>query len=264
MLEEISKESKYNFLLNVFRREKNVGLEKNALFVLSKATSEYVMYLGDDDYIDEKYLLDVICRLNKERDIRCVLPADRAIDYDGNPLQGGRDLNVASKVYDRGFNNCLVNSWRGHQLSGVVLYKDKLLDSYNNAKVCNIYLFIYFVAYCCLNGKTWHFTDYPVSVTAAEQKDKDWNYGKDGLVSEIFDNYKKLNVSLIQRARLECKLLKEQPWRYCMYLNKKIYFVRACFNIEFGKNTSCLTKFVFPIFVLKICAGMVIRKLLRF
>src|SRR5882762_7180605 len=40
---------------NYFLQSKNIGLEKNALFVLSKAKGMYVMYVGDDDYIDYEY-----------------------------------------------------------------------------------------------------------------------------------------------------------------------------------------------------------------
>lgn len=220
------------------------------------------MYLGDDDYINEEYLLNIIHKLKIETDIHCVLPAFRHIDYGGNLLQTGRDLNIESKIYNKGFSNCLTNSWRGHQLSGVILHREGLIDSYIQNNVDNSYPFIYFVAHCCLNGQTWHFTDYPVLVTAAEQKDKDWGYGKDGLISDIFDNYKKLNISHIQRAQLEIRLLHIQPGRYLMYWNKKIYpFINACWNIEFGKNTSYLTKCMFPILILKECMKILIYKI---
>jgi glycosyltransferase involved in cell wall biosynthesis len=255
-----------NIDISIFHQKENIGLEKNALFVLNKAISKYVMYLGDDDYIDEKYLIDIVKKLKKETEIYCVLPAFRRIDYDGTLLQGGRDLNVKSEIYDKGFNNCLINSNRGHQLSGVVLYNERLSDSYTQNKVNNLYPFIYFVAYCCLRGKTWHFTDYPVLVTAAEQKDKDWGYGKDGLISDIFDNYKKLkSITPIQRGQLEIRLLRVQSWRYEMYLGRGILpFINVIWHIEFGKNTSWITKFLFPFLIIKSCVKSFIKKAIKF
>ena len=42
--------SKTSINVSYFEQESNLGLEGNALFVLEKATSPYVMYMGDDDY----------------------------------------------------------------------------------------------------------------------------------------------------------------------------------------------------------------------
>ncbi|MCL2651901.1 MAG: glycosyltransferase, partial [Candidatus Azobacteroides sp.] len=251
-----------NIAASIYHQNTNIGGIKNFLFVLDKAASEYIMFLGDDDYIDERFLIEIVNQLKKTTDIHCVLPAFMHIDYEEVLLQSGRDLNVASKIYEKGFNNCLENSWRGHQMSGIVLYREGLLDSYLQNKVNNLYPFIYFVARCCFSGKTWLYTDYPVLVTAAPQKDKGWDYEKDGLVSDIFDNYKKLDVTTIQRAKLEIKLLREQSWRYFKYWNKKVFpFIKACLSIEFGKNTSFLTKLVFPIIILSKFIEILVYKL---
>jgi hypothetical protein len=171
-------------------------------------------------------------------------------------------VGFSSKIYPPGFKNCLTNSFRGHQLSGLTLKREGLLESYKKNNVSNIYLFIYFVAWCCLNGRTWHFTDYPVLVTAALQQNKDWNYGKDGLLTHIFDNYKKLNsISIIQRSKLEFSMLQNQNWRYYMYLRKgKAAFAKALVNIIRGENTSWLTAVLFPCYVTYDIAGRLLQK----
>jgi glycosyltransferase involved in cell wall biosynthesis len=46
--------------IRLFNQTENIGLEKNALFCLAKATSEYIMYLSDDDYVREEYVCTVI------------------------------------------------------------------------------------------------------------------------------------------------------------------------------------------------------------
>ena len=69
------------------------------------------------------------------------------------------------------------------------------------------------------------------------------------LISEIFDNYRKFSVH--QRCLLELKILHISPWRYFQYTRQNQHhtigrFLKACLLIEFGKNTSFLTKLIFP------------------
>ena len=51
----IFKERNQDILIQIYKQDANIGLEKNALFVLERAESEFVMYLGDDDYISKEY-----------------------------------------------------------------------------------------------------------------------------------------------------------------------------------------------------------------
>jgi glycosyltransferase involved in cell wall biosynthesis len=251
--------------LDIYHQEENHGLEKNALFVLKKATSEYVMYLGDDDYISEDYLINSVKIIKNNSKITCIIPSIQPISQDGELKKSGRDMHLDSKLYNKGFTNCLKNSWRGHQLSGLLLKRVNMLESYIINHVNNIYPFIYFVGYNCLRGKTLHFTDYPVEVTVTCQNNKDWGYGKDGLVSDIFDNYKKMpNINLIQRSKLELKLLDRQSSRYQMYLSKGfISFATAIIKIIFGKNTSYISKLFFPILLTKKIIKKVFIKILK-
>lgn len=250
--------------IDIYHQDNNLGLEQNVLFVLNKAKSEYTMILGDDDYLNEKYLVNIIDKLKTDHDIYCIIPSIQSINHYGDIINSGRDLNIESKIYKKGFNNCLNNSWRAHQISGLTFKREMTLASYEDNKVSNIYPQIYFIAYNCLRGKTWHFTDYPVRVTVTEQKNKDWGYKDDGLISEIFDNYKKINeLTLIQRSKLELKLLNVQNSRYQMYLTKGITkYLKALKNIEFGENTSLLTSFCFPILVFKHLSKLLLTRFL--
>jgi glycosyltransferase involved in cell wall biosynthesis len=230
-----------------FKQEENLGLEKNALFVLSKSDAEYIMYLGDDDYIDYNYLTGVINYLIKDKDVHCIIPNFIPIDITGNQIRKGRDDNEITQVFSKGFRNCLINSFRGHQLSGLVLYREGLLDSYIEYKVSNIYLFIFFVGYRCLTGKTVLFVDFPVKVTQPGQDEKNWSYGDDGLVNEIFDNYKKLPLNNYEKTRLQLTQLRKQSWRIFMYKSLSFKaFMKAFFNVWFSPNSTIFFKFVFP------------------
>jgi glycosyltransferase involved in cell wall biosynthesis len=231
------------------RQKKNIGLEKNSINILTLSNAEYVMFLGDDDFINEKYLLEVLKLIKNDKGISCIIPSYQNILPSGKKLNRGRDLHKKSKRYKKGFINCLINSWRGHQLSGLVLKRENLFYEYEKNLVNNIYLFIFFVAISSLKGDTFHLTDYPVLVTRPGQSKKDWGYGDDGLIFEVFDNYKKLpGITLPQRALLELRFLDVHYWRYAMYLKLGIRnFLNAILKIIKGKNTSFITKIIFPV-----------------
>jgi len=243
--------------IKIYNQEQNLGLEKNALFVLDKANGENVMFLGDDDYIEELYLIAVVNIFKNNPKVRVIIPSFITINLEGiieNP--DARDTRIKTKYFCKSFESCLENSWRGHQLSGVSFKKDDTLKTYLNNGGNNIYPFIFFVAYNSLRGDLIHLTKFPIKVTAAPQRHKDWNYGKDGLLTEIFQNYKILkNISAInafQRYRLEMKILNVQSWRYRMLLkNGKFNFIKSIFFIIKSQNTSYITKFIFPFLLLK-------------
>jgi glycosyltransferase involved in cell wall biosynthesis len=254
----VKKFQKENSQINLryFLQTVNIGLEKNALFILDKAQGEYVMYLGDDDFIEYEYLVGCIKHLHEHKTTSCIIPSFKAIDINGNHIEGkGRDLNIKSKVYKKGFKNCLENSWRGHQLSGLILIREGLLEKYYSQNVQNIYPFIFFVAYSCLNGNCFHFTQHPVKVTQPGQGKKDWGYGHDGLLNEIFDNYSKLSINAFYKTALQIKHFQKQRWRLWIYRdNGTKEFFKAFWAIMLTSNSTAYFKIVFPfeVFLLKL------------
>jgi len=89
--------------IDYYEQKENIGLKKNALFVLAKASTEYVMYLGDDDFISEEYLKTIVIRLRKEKEISCVIPSYQCVLPGGELLPDGRDVGKRNKLYERGF-----------------------------------------------------------------------------------------------------------------------------------------------------------------
>ncbi len=259
VLDKLSEE--LNIDLKPYKQLENIGLEKNALFVLEKASSEYVMYLGDDDFISNDYLSEIVRLLKEDKEISVIIPSIQPITVDGKLLPPGRDMDKKTAFYEKGFKSCLKNSWRGHQLSGVTFKREGVLTEYKNSEVNNIYPFIFFVAFNTLRGRTIHLTKFPVKVTAAPQNKKDWGYKNDGLISEIFDNYQKLKkINYFQRSFLELKLLIVQRYRWTMY-SKKSYreVLKVIYTIESSKKTSGLTKIIFP----GVSFFILLRKILR-
>jgi len=246
-----------------FTQSENIGLEKNALFVLKQAKGEYVMYLGDDDYIEFNYLKECYSYLN-DTNIHCIIPANKPIDEKGNELSGGRDLKLPTKKYKAGFKNCLTNAYRGHQLSGLVLKRNELHGSYINSNVENIYPFIFFVGLSCLKGDTVHLTSHPVKITAAPQANKDWDYGEGGLMNEIFDNYKKLPVTYLQKTKLQLYHYHKQSWRLWKYRTKsnKLFF-SAFINIWLSNNSTFGFKLIFPFWMVSIYTYTKLHRLIH-
>jgi len=244
-----------------FQRE-NIGLEKNALFVLKEATGEFVMYLGDDDYLDNDYLKGVIEHLKNSKNTHSIIPNFISIDIFSKQIGKGRDDEFPNRVYEAGFKNCRMNSWRGHQLSGLVLKREGLYDAYIDLRISNIYLFIFLVGYRCLNGDTYHCTAFPVKVTQPGQANKDWGYGKDGLLNEVFDNYIKLPVNYFQKTLLQLFFYKKQSWRLFMYEIKGFKSLFEAFlNILCSSNSTLLFKILFPILIFLQYINRIVKKI---
>lgn len=217
------------------------------------------MFLGDDDFIEEEYIINILKKIESSEKISMIIPDFIPITIDNKILGKSRDWKQNSKIYLKGFRSCLKNSWSGHQMSGLVFKRKGVIELYKKNKVNNLYPFIYITSISILNGNIWHYVDYPIKVTQPGQEKKDWTYGKDGLVSEIFDNYKKIeNINKFQRFLLEMQLLRIQKSRYLGY-KKNAFF--AVWNIVKNKNTSKLTKIIFPIYLLLIFPILTVKKL---
>ena len=241
-----------NTKIELYRQDVNIGLKNNALFVLEKSTSDYVMYLGDDDFISYEYLIACIGILNNDPDTSVIVPNYVPVSVDNVIVDDSRDPIGAIQKYPPGFSSILHYSWKGHQLSGLVFKRNGLLEDYKKFKVDNIYLFIFFVAVSGLKGTSYQIKDYPVRVTQPVKK-KDWGYGDDGLVNEIFDNYRKLPVTYVQRFKLEFNHLLQQWWRLFMYRQQGTgLFFKALLKIAFAKNASLLFSASIPVLLVLI------------
>jgi len=249
----------------LFIQEQNIGALNNCLFLLSKANGKFIMYLGDDDYLDTEYLNKIIPVLKKDESLHCVIPATKSL-YPSGEITPGRDYGKKSKIFDKGFKNCLENSWRGTQLSAIICRREGLYETYLKQQVNNLYPFIYFISFNCLRGKTWHMTEYPVTITQMERSNH-VDYGLANLVPDIYDNYKKLTgISYLQRASLEIKVLKEQPWRYLEYLKTRGLIGLANFlNTVFqDKSTTFITKLLLPFIILKEIVYRIVLETVKF
>jgi abequosyltransferase len=196
----------------VYRQETNIGLEKNAVFLLLQSDAEFVLYLGDDDFLPEDYLGFILQKIGSDGELASIVPGFSELYSDG-VIKPARTADFDTRMYSGSFKSVLQLSYFGHQLSGVVHRRANLLDSYiENTELRNIYLFIFFLAYNNLRGNTYYAPKYQVLVS--QNNCKDWAYDDSGLLTEIFKNYRILYPSdTVKRSLLCLRVAISQSWR---------------------------------------------------
>lgn len=257
MINEIKKTSAVSIIL--FTHESNIGLEKNAVFTLSKSQSEYVMYLGDDDFLQFEYLEKVV-EILKHKKYSCIIPSFLAKTVD-NRITGHRSLGE-SKTYKKGFDAAYNLSMLGHQLSGVTFLREGTLEHYlKNENLRNIYLFISFVGFNCLRGGALHLTEYPVEVTVGEKKD--WNYGEDALFNEKIKNVPLIYNRGFNRFKLENKFFLTNIYSIFTIYPTMYDRVKALYLSSFSKNLSLVFKVYIPFLLLLFVSNKICEKLFK-
>ncbi|MCE7058637.1 glycosyltransferase family 2 protein [Dyadobacter sp. CY343] len=236
--------------IDFYRQRENIGLKANVLFVLEKATSEYVMFLGDDDYISLEYLSSCLNIIEADPKTAYIVPNYVPVSIDNELVSESRDPIGPVKKFLPGNATMFRCAWKAHQMSGLIFKRAGLFEAYHQAKVDNLYPYIFFAGISCMKGTTYLVTEFPVRVVQPVKK-KDWGYGKDGLINDFFDNYKKLPISSGLRFKLESSLINMQFWRLTMYKSLGATAYRnAFFNIAFAKNASTLFSLFFPFLIL--------------
>ena len=227
--------------MHLFKQNENIGLEKNAVFLLQQATSEYVMYIGDDDYLPENYFKYIIETIKKDNGVSAIVPGIEALFADGTTKIARRE-RFDFKKYPAGFWSALHVAYLGHQLSGILLKRAQLESNYlKNETYRNIYPFIYFLSYNALRGSVYYAPLFKVLVT--QSNSKDWNYDDSGLLTEIFKNFNILYPhNPFRRFLLCCSVLKKQGgWR--LRVGKQpLLAIKAILHVWSERQTDLLTK----------------------
>jgi len=179
-----------NVDIQVFHQPHNIGPLENTEFVLSMATAMYCMFLGDDDFLHERYLDQVVRVLEADTGVGFVVSSYYPVDPSGERIgHSGRYIDVPSKMYPPGKKTVRSLSWLAHQMSGLVFKRTACFTSYFDMNLRSMYPFIYFASMNCMEEKALLLTDFPVEVTQLPQAMKDWGYGDDGLILDKFKCY---------------------------------------------------------------------------
>lgn len=169
------------------RNETNIGLEANCVEALAAATAPYVMYLGDDDFIPEGYLTFVLNEIDSNRNTAVVISGFCHVLPDGT-IEPSRYESFDVLRLRPSPKTVRQLMPLGHQLSGLVLRREGLIDSYLANEDCrNLYPFIHFVGYNCQQGESVYAPKFQVKVTKGAAKH--WSYDRSQLMRHILLNY---------------------------------------------------------------------------
>lgn len=244
-----------DFKISYYLQKKNGGTTPSIIFLVGKSAAPYFMILGDDDYLDNNYLKATIEILKNDKDVKCILNSYKKIDLNGNLIKSDIYKN---KIYEKGFQNIYSNIHKMNILSGIVIKNENMYKLLIEKKVTNLYPHIFMACYSCLFGKTVYVADYPHLVTT--NNIQYWNYDSLGLLNDVYENFKLLPITNLERFILEREIYKRQQWRILYkkkYAFKKLWYI---FSISFQKNTSLKGRFFHPIIILKIRTGIIFYK----
>lgn len=196
MLQRLQNEWKDEVKLDIVRNETNVGLEQNTVNLLSFATADYIIWLGDDDLLAEGYLKFINEKFQNGKS-GWMVPGVLSIDGGGN-IVDVRPANFQFREYSPGFDALYQVSHFGHQLSGLVLKRSELLEKYlSKPQWRNVYLFITFLVLNQIKYPGIYTPHYKTLVNNFNSKD--WGYNEIGLLDEVFRAYYYLKDFIGQR-----------------------------------------------------------------
>lgn len=186
-------------------QDKNIGAEQNYRYVVDAAGTDWVMLLGDDDYIFMDYLRKVMNYINDEA-VNAIVPNFYPVDASGVQLGGARDKCAPDKRYNKGDLSIM---FKGHQMSGLCFRKNNgLIPCYDRNARKNPYAEIYFLAYNMLRGDTIHITETPLRNTVIPKKN--WDYSVDNLFGELLKNVYGLGLTPEQEDVLLDNLFRKE------------------------------------------------------
>lgn len=239
-LEDIK--DKISVELNIFNQDENIGLEKNAVFVLEKASSEYVVYLSDDDFFPKGYLTELSDAATSGK-FGVVIPGCSALMPNGEIRLARRDQKRRS--HEAGFKALADFAIFGHQLSGLFFKREGVVEAYKAVdKYRNIYPFIFFIAHVMKSYPSIYMPEYKMLIT--EGNVKDWRYDDSGLLTEIFKNYCALYPESIVKKDILCLVVMyKHKWRLRVGFNLSLA-IKSFLHLMMSDVTDVYLKLLLP------------------
>jgi abequosyltransferase len=225
-----------------FEQDTNIGLERNCVFLMNNSTGDYVMFLGDDDFLPDGYLTRV-CEIAQSREYGVVIPGLSLLLPDGKVEIGRKDMRTRS--HSPGFSAVLDLSGHGHQLSGLFFERGDVINRYcSYPGNRNMYPFIFFIGDVMKQRPSIYLPEYQVLVSVGNSKD--WNYDESGLLIDIFKNYNSLYPdNRLKRVAGCLQMIRRQPSRI-RPLEPLPVFLKAFKHLFSSKDVDILLKLLLP------------------
>lgn len=233
--------------IHYYKQEHNIGAGPNQVYAVEKASTPWVMLLGDDDYLEPWYIVECLKQIDEHPKLGCIIP--NYIDYYPATGEYGhlREENCETQYYNAGFDACLNNIWRAHQLSGLCFRRTNVVEEYRMRRMNNLYPQMFFVGYNSLKYDVLHFGEKCLIVSGVPQTQKDWNYGDDGLMNDICENFKNLGITYYQRALLESYFIRKEKRHHWATKNPNLCIEK----IMCSKNVSYLGRYYISLQILQ-------------
>lgn len=214
------------------RNSDNIGLEKNMVQVLSLAETDYILWCGDDDAIEENYLGVCFDTIEQKPHIGLQITGILKINEKGEQIPV-REEDFEHKEFKAGKDVVLKYSYLGHQLSGLLMKRENLLEDYLGiGENRNLYLFVYFVTNRMLQWDVLYIPSIRTKVPVFNEKD--WSYNKLGLLDEIKKAYlpfkKQLGTTNLMRLMLTFIKL-QGDFRLRIKLNRPFRLMKQYFQL---------------------------------
>ncbi|MTI38098.1 glycosyltransferase, partial [Fulvivirga lutimaris] len=186
ILKEIISQNEQIQIINN-RNDQNIGLEANMVKLLSLAETEYILWVGDDDFIAKGYIQFCIGQIDQNPELGCIITGITKLFEDGSRVHI-RNPGFEWQTFKAGYDTALKYSYLGHQLSGLVFKRDGLLDHYLSYEgYRNIYPFVFFITDRMTKYQTLFVPKYRTIVPVFNRKF--WDYNDLGLLDEVFKSY---------------------------------------------------------------------------
>jgi abequosyltransferase len=122
-INELIFNKKSEFNIHYIEQKERLSLDEHMLYVTKMATSEYVFYLGDDDYILKDELVKII-ELVKLEEPELIIFNGKIVDKDSNTI--GRHFTLKPKIYHD--IDSIFDDLRDKGSFGSVIVRKSLLD----------------------------------------------------------------------------------------------------------------------------------------
>jgi abequosyltransferase len=211
----------------------NRGLLNNIVKVLQFSSSQYIMYIGDDDFIPFFYFNSVI-QIVSSTHVSFVLPERKIIDPNISLEEQLQQLRLKDVVFAKtNFFSRIYLSSQCNQLTGIVFKNNDLIGHWCEAKGSNLYPFMSFAGWSLTPGSTAvRVLGGEVLITSSNSKD--WGYGETGLLPDIIDNAKLITENGFERVIAElcfAFIWRDRIGMYLVNVNKKSFkFLKEIFR----------------------------------
>ena len=219
--------------------------------------------VGDDDYLPEGYLAFCLDTLAGRAGLGCIIPGLGTLYKDGT-FTPARLEEFQVRFYEPGFETMRQLGHFGHQMSGLVLRREGLLERYLAMPALrNIYLFVFFVLQRCLDSGVCYCPFLKVKVNV--ENPKYWSYDELGLLNEVFKSYRAFAVQLGEgkTEELILEFTRQHSWRLGLDPKAPVRSLVRCLRYIWRLPLRLRGKFLLARLCLKetlLSAGMVRRQ----